>query len=65
MTVKQRILMLKLMEKQKKQPEYTARLGISTGFVSKNQTGKEEKNVRIYYFGAVYLAESGDFAVNL
>lgn len=45
MTVKQRILMLKLMEKQKKQPEYTARLGISTGFVSKNQTGKEEKNV--------------------
>lgn len=37
MTVYERILALRLLEKQRRQPEYTARLGISVGMVIKKQ----------------------------
>ena len=45
MTVRERILILKLMEKQKKQPDYAERIGIQTGIVSRKQVRKEENNV--------------------
>ena len=45
MTVRERILMLRLMEKQEKQPEYIDYLGIETGIVLKKLLKKEVKNV--------------------
>lgn len=45
MTVRERILMIRLMEKQEKQPEYIDYLGIETGIVFKKLLKKEVKNV--------------------
>lgn len=45
MTVRERILILKLMEKQQKQPDYAERIGIQTGIVSRKKIRREEKNV--------------------
>ena len=45
MTVRERILILKLIEKQQKQPDYTERIGIQTGIVLRKQKRMEEKNV--------------------
>ena len=45
MTVRERILALRLLEKQKQQPEYAAGIGIQVNMVSKDSGKMEEKNV--------------------
>ena len=41
MTVRERILLIRLLEKKEKQPEYAARLGIQTGFSVQSHEKKE------------------------
>ena len=45
MTVRERILAIKLLEKQERTPEYVNRIGIQVRMVEKDPKVKEERNV--------------------
>ena len=45
MTARERILTIKLLEKQERKPEYAERIGIQVSMVSKDPKKAEEKNV--------------------
>ena len=45
MTARERILALKLLEKQARNPEYAAGIGIQVKLVTKDSRKMEEKNV--------------------
>ena len=45
MTVRERILAIKLMEKQENNPEYATQIGIQVNMVKKDQTTVEENSV--------------------
>ena len=45
MTAKERILAIKLLEKQKRNPEYAKQIGIQVSMVKKDLKVTEEKNV--------------------
>ena len=45
MTVKERILAIKLLEKQERRPEYAQRIGIQVKITKKNPKVMENKNV--------------------
>ena len=45
MTPRERILALRLLEKQEHNPEYAARIGIQVCMVEKDPKATEEKNV--------------------
>ena len=45
MTPRERILALRLLEKQKRKPEYTAGIGIQVRLVNKDSGKMEEENV--------------------
>ena len=45
MTVRERILAIKLLEKQERKPEYTAGIGIQVRIVTKDSGKMEEKHV--------------------
>ena len=45
MTVKERILAIKLLEKQERSPEYAKRIGIQVSMVKKDPKTTEGKNV--------------------
>lgn len=45
MTARERILAIKLLEKQKRNPEYTRRIGIQVRIVKKDPKVKEDRNV--------------------
>ena len=45
MTVKERILALRLLEKQERHPEYAEGIGIGVRLIQKDPTEMEEKNV--------------------
>ena len=45
MTVRERILAIKLLEKQKRNPEYIKRLGVQMRMTRKDLKEKEKKNV--------------------
>ena len=45
MTARQRILAIRLLEKQARQPEYTTGIGIQVRMVKKDSKKMEEKNV--------------------
>ena len=45
MTARERILALKLLEKQERSPEYARRIGIQVNIVNKDPNKSEDKNV--------------------
>ena len=45
MTVRERILAIKLLEKQEKNPEYAKQIGIQVSMVKKDLKTMEDKNV--------------------
>ncbi len=45
MTVRERILALKLLEKQERSPEYAKRIGIQVSMAKKDPKKTEDKNV--------------------
>lgn len=45
MTARERILAIKLLEKQKRNPEYARRIGIQVSMVKKDPKVKEDRNV--------------------
>jgi len=45
MTARERILAIKLMEKQERKPEYTAQIGIQVSMVKRDPKIMEVKNV--------------------
>ena len=45
MTTRERILAIKLLEQQKRKPEYTERIGIQVSMVKKDLGKMEDKNV--------------------
>lgn len=45
MSTRERILALRLMEKQKRNPEYAERIGIQVRMVKKDPKVKEDRNV--------------------
>ena len=45
MTARERILAIKLLEKQKRNPEYARRIGIQVSMVKKDSKVKEDRNV--------------------
>ena len=45
MTVRERILALRLLEKQEKHPEYTGHIGVRVGIVKYDSKEMEEKHV--------------------
>ncbi len=45
MTVRERILAIKLLEKQEKNPEYAKQIGIQVSMVQNNLNTMEDKNV--------------------
>lgn len=45
MTTRERILAIKLLEKQKRNPEYAKQIGIQVSMVKKDLKVTEEKNV--------------------
>ncbi len=45
MTARERILAIKLLEKQEKNPEYAKQIGIQVSMVKKNLETMEDKNV--------------------
>lgn len=45
MTVRERILALRLLEKQERNPEYAKQIGIQVSIVKKNPKGKEGRDV--------------------
>jgi hypothetical protein len=45
MTVKERILALRLLEKQERHPEYAKRIGIQVDLLKKDPEIKEDKDV--------------------
>ena len=45
MTVKERILAIKLLEKQERNPEYTKQIGIQVSIIKKDLKISEVKNV--------------------
>lgn len=45
MTARERILAIKLLEKQEKNPEYTRQIGIQVSMVKKDLKTMEDKNV--------------------
>lgn len=44
MSTKERILALRLLEKQKRNPEYAERIGVQVRMIKKNPKVKEERN---------------------
>ena len=45
MTARERILAIRLLEKQEKNPEYANRIGIQVNMIKKDPNKKEDKNV--------------------
>ena len=45
MTVRGRILAIKLLEKQERNPEYAKRIGIQVNLIKKDPKAMEDKNV--------------------
>ena len=45
MTARERILAIKLLEKQERNPEYASRIGIQVSMVKKDSKVKEDRNV--------------------
>lgn len=45
MTVRERILAIKLLEKQERNPEYTKKIGVQVSMKKKDLKATEEKNV--------------------
>ena len=45
MTVRERILSLRLLEKQEQSPEYARRIGIQVNMIDKDPRKKEDKHV--------------------
>lgn len=45
MTVRERILALRLLEKQERNPEYAKRIGIQVSIVKKDPKAKEQRDV--------------------
>ena len=45
MTARERILALRLLEKQERNPEYAGRIGIQVYMMTQDPENKEEKNV--------------------
>ena len=45
MTARERILAIRLLEKQEKNPEYASRIGIQVNMIKKDPKQKEDKNV--------------------
>lgn len=45
MTARERILAIRLLEKQEKNPEYASWIGIQVNMINKNTKQKEDKNV--------------------
>ena len=45
MTARERILAIRLLEKQEKNPDYASQIGIQVDMVKKDPKEKEEKNV--------------------
>ena len=45
MTARERILALRLLEKQERNPEYAGRIGIHVYMMTQDPENKEEKNV--------------------
>lgn len=45
MTARERILAIRLLEKQEKNPEYASRIGIQVSMVNQDPNSMEDKNV--------------------
>ena len=58
MTARERILAIKLLEKQKRKPEYVERIGIQVSMIKKDPNIMEVKNVKESY-GTFNLHDNG------